>query len=159
MSSLREFIRIATDEGLGAAIYQTIKYLQYTSGLRFDFQNSVQFKDFRLGASCDIGQKLPRSTKLPHPMGIVIGGNVQFGENIRVYQNVTIGTGFDSVKYPTIEDSVTIYSGAAVIGDITVGEGAVIGANSVVIDDVPPDSTVVGAPGTVVNSGEKRSET
>ena len=97
----------------------------------------------------DIRQRLPSSTKLPHPTGIVIAGGWEIGENVQINQNVTLGT-TPGEGYPVIEDNVTIYANSVVIGGITIREGSTIGANSTVIDDVPPNSTVVGSPAEVV---------
>ena len=86
---------------------------------------------------------------IDHGSGVVIGETAEIGENVTLYQGVTLGgTGFQSGKrHPTIEDNVTIGSGAKLLGPITVGHGAKIGANTVVVEDVPPRSTVVGNPG------------
>ena len=82
-------------------------------------------------------------------MGVVIGETAQIGDDVTLYQGVTLGgTGFATGKrHPTVQDNVTIGSGAKLLGPITVGHGSKIGANSVVIHDVPPNSTVVGNPG------------
>ena len=82
-------------------------------------------------------------------MAVVIGETAEIGENVTIYQGVTLGgTGFAAGKrHPTVEDNVTIGSGAKLLGPITIGHGAKIGANAVVIHDVPPNSTVVGNPG------------
>jgi serine O-acetyltransferase len=79
----------------------------------------------------------------------VIGETAEIGNRVTLYQGVTLGgTGFARGKrHPTVEDNVTIGSGAKLLGPINVGHGAKIGANSVVIHDVPPNSTVVGNPG------------
>src|SRR5919112_1375137 len=84
----------------------------------------------------------------------------QIGDNVTLYQGVTLGgTGFATGKrHPTVEDNVTIGSGAKLLGPITVGHGAKIGANSVVITDVPPNSTVVGNPGHVVRVDGRKPE-
>ena len=82
-------------------------------------------------------------------MGVVIGETAEIGDDVTLYQGVTLGgTGFATGKrHPTVQDNVTIGSGAKLLGPITIGHGAKIGANSVVIHDVPPNSTVVGNPG------------
>ncbi len=82
-------------------------------------------------------------------MGVVIGETAEIGDDVTLYQGVTLGgTGFATGKrHPTVQDNVTIGSGAKLLGPITVGHGAKIGANTVVIHDVPPNSTVVGNPG------------
>src|SRR5262245_59250485 len=97
---------------------------------------------------------------IDHGMGVVIGETAQVGENVTMYQGVTLGgTGFATGKrHPTVEDNVTIGSGAKLLGPITVGHGAKIGANSVVITDVPPNSTVVGNPGHVVRVDGRKVE-
>lgn len=81
-----------------------------------------------------------------HPIGIVIGGDAKIGNRVRFMGNNTVGTAKEN-GYPTIEDDVTIGAGARILGPITVGRGSVIGANCVVVRDVPPDSIVTGIPG------------
>ncbi|MGH2893208.1 MAG: serine O-acetyltransferase EpsC [Solirubrobacteraceae bacterium] len=95
-----------------------------------------------------------------HGMGVVIGETAEIGDDVTIYQGVTLGgTGFATGKrHPTVEDNVTIGSGAKLLGPITVGHGAKIGANSVVIHDVPPNSTVVGNPGHPVRVEGRRPE-
>lgn len=97
---------------------------------------------------------------IDHGSGVVIGETAEIGENVTLYQGVTLGgTGFQCGKrHPTIEDNVTIGSGAKLLGPITVGHGAKIGANSVVVADVPPNSTVVGNPGHPVKVEGRRVE-
>ncbi len=95
-----------------------------------------------------------------HGSGVVIGETAEIGANVTIYQGVTLGgTGFASGKrHPTVQDNVTIGSGAKLLGPITIGHGAKIGANTVVIHDVPPNSTVVGNPGHPVRVDGKRPE-
>jgi serine O-acetyltransferase len=97
---------------------------------------------------------------IDHGMGVVIGETAEIGENVTLYQGVTLGgTGFATGKrHPTVQDNVTIGSGAKLLGPIAIGHGAKIGANSVVIHDVPPNSTVVGNPGHPVRVDGKRPE-
>jgi serine O-acetyltransferase len=97
---------------------------------------------------------------IDHGTGVVVGETAQIGDNVTLYQGVTLGgTGFATGKrHPTVEDNVTIGSGAKLLGPITVGHGAKIGANSVVITDVPPNSTVVGNPGHVVRVDGRKVE-
>src|SRR4051795_717539 len=106
--------------------------------------------------SADIGCGL----FIDHGAGVVIGETAEIGDNVTLYQGVTLGgTGFASGKrHPTVQDNVTIGSGAKLLGPITIGHGAKIGANSVVIHDVPPNSTVVGNPGHPVRVDGKRPE-
>jgi serine O-acetyltransferase len=97
---------------------------------------------------------------IDHGMGVVIGETAEIGENVTLYQGVTLGgTGFATGKrHPTVQDNVTIGSGAKLLGPITVGHGSKIGANSVVIHDVPANSTVVGNPGHPVRVEGRRPE-
>jgi serine O-acetyltransferase len=97
---------------------------------------------------------------IDHGMGVVIGETAEIGDDVTLYQGVTLGgTGFATGKrHPTVEDNVTIGSGAKLLGPITVGHGSKIGANSVVIHDVPPNSTVVGNPGHPVRVEGRRPE-
>ena len=93
-------------------------------------------------------------------MGVVIGETAELGDDVTLYQGVTLGgTGFATGKrHPTVQDNVTIGSGAKLLGPITVGHGSKIGANSVVIHDVPANSTVVGNPGHPVRVEGRRPE-
>jgi serine O-acetyltransferase len=97
---------------------------------------------------------------IDHGMGVVIGETAEIGDDVTLYQGVTLGgTGFATGKrHPTVEDNVTIGSGAKLLGPITVGHGSKIGANTVVIHDVPPNSTVVGNPGHPVRVEGRRPE-
>lgn len=97
---------------------------------------------------------------IDHGMGVVIGETAEIGDDVTLYQGVTLGgTGFATGKrHPTVEDNVTIGSGAKLLGPITVGHGSKIGAGSVVIHDVPPNSTVVGNPGRPVRVEGRRPE-
>ena len=95
-----------------------------------------------------------------HGSGVVVGETAQIGDNVTIYQGVTLGgTGFATGKrHPTVQDNVTIGAGAQLLGPITVGHGAKIGANAVVIHDVPPNATVVGNPGHPVRIEGRRPE-
>ena len=97
---------------------------------------------------------------IDHGAGVVIGETAWIGDDVTLYQGVTLGgTGFATGKrHPTLEDNVTVGAGAKLLGAITVGHGAKIGANSVVINDVPPNSTVVGNPGHPVRVNGQRPE-
>jgi serine O-acetyltransferase len=93
-------------------------------------------------------------------MGVVIGETARLGQDVTLYQGVTLGgTGFATGKrHPTVEDNVTIGASASLLGPIAVGHGSKIGAGSVVIHDVPPNSTVVGNPGHPVRVEGRRPE-
>jgi serine O-acetyltransferase len=95
-----------------------------------------------------------------HGSGVVIGETAEIGERVTLYQGVTLGgTGFQRGKrHPTLGDNVTVGSGAKLLGPIAVGDGAKIGANTVVVEDVPPGSTVIGNPGHPVKVEGRRVE-
>jgi serine O-acetyltransferase len=97
---------------------------------------------------------------IDHGMGVVIGQTAEIGDDVTMYQGVTLGgTGFACGKrHPTVQDNVTIGSGAKLLGPIVIGHGAKIGANAVVIEDIPPNSTVVGNPGRPVRVDGRRPE-
>jgi serine O-acetyltransferase len=86
---------------------------------------------------------------IDHGSGVVIGETAEIGDRVTLFQGVTLGgTGFARGKrHPTLEDDVTVGSGAKLLGPVTVGRNAKVGANTVVIEDVPPETTVVGNPG------------
>jgi serine O-acetyltransferase len=97
---------------------------------------------------------------IDHGAGVVIGETAVIGDRVTLYQGVTLGgTGFQRGKrHPTLGDNVTVGSGAKLLGPIAVGDGAKIGANTVVVEDVPPGATVVGNPGHPVRVEGKRIE-
>jgi serine O-acetyltransferase len=97
---------------------------------------------------------------IDHGSGVVIGETAEIGDRVTLYQGVTLGgTGFARGKrHPTLEDDVTVGSGAKLLGPVTVGENAKVGANTVVIEDVPDHTTVVGNPGHPVRVEGKKVE-
>jgi serine O-acetyltransferase len=97
---------------------------------------------------------------IDHGAGVVVGETAEIGDRVTLYQGVTLGgTGFARGKrHPTVGDDVTIGSGAKLLGPVTVGHGAKVGANTVVVQDVPPNSTVVGNPGHTVRVEGRRPE-
>ena len=115
---------------------------------------------FFTGIEIHPGAKIGQGVFIDHGMGVVIGETADIGDDVTLYQGVTLGgTGFATGKrHPTVQDNVTIGSGAKLLGPITIGHGAKIGANSVVITDVPPNSTVVGNPGHPVRVDGRRPE-
>ncbi|MEA2481647.1 MAG: serine O-acetyltransferase [Thermoleophilaceae bacterium] len=104
--------------------------------------------------------EIGRALFIDHGAGVVIGETAEIGDNVTLYQGVTLGgTGFARGKrHPTVEDNVVVGSGAKLLGPIQIGRCSKVGANSVVIHDVPPNSTVVGNPGHPVRVDGKRPE-
>ncbi len=107
----------------------------------------------KTGIEIHPGAKIGENLFIDHGMGVVIGETAEIGDNVTMFHGVTLGGigGEPNVKrHPTVEDDVMIGAGAKLLGPITIGRGAKIGANAVVLKDVPPYSTVVGVPGKVV---------
>ena len=104
------------------------------------------------------GAKIARRLFIDHGVGVVIGETAIVGDDVTLYQGVTLGgTGKEHGKrHPTIEDSVVVGGGAKILGNITVGKNCRIGAGSVVLRSVPEDSTVVGVPGHIIFREGKR---
>ncbi|MBN1299270.1 MAG: serine O-acetyltransferase [Actinobacteria bacterium] len=117
-----------------------------------------QVSKFFTGIEIHPGAKIGRKLFIDHGMGVVIGETTEIGDNVTIYQGVTLGgTGKERGKrHPTIGDNVIISAGAKVLGSITIGNNVIIGAGAVVINPVPDDCTVVGIPGRIVKiRGEK----
>lgn len=107
---------------------------------------------FLTGIEIHPGAQIGRGFFIDHGMGVVIGETTEVGDDVTIYQGVTLGgTSLNKGKrHPTLGNNVTVGLHAAVLGAITVGDNSKIGAGSVVVKDVPPNSTVVGIPGRVV---------
>lgn len=112
----------------------------------------------KTGIEIHPGAKIGKGLFIDHGNGVVIGETTIIGDYVTLYQGVTLGgTGKEKGKrHPTIGNNVMISAGAKVIGSFTVGENSKIGAGSVVLSEVPPNSTVVGVPGRVVKRDNKR---
>jgi len=105
---------------------------------------------------CDIKYKvvIGKGVKFHHPTGVVIGLGAVIGDNVQIWQNVTIGEHGKpdaQIKYPLIKNGARIYAGAVIMGDITIGENAIIGANAVVNIDVPDNCIAVGVPCRIIS--------
>ncbi|MFT8350781.1 serine O-acetyltransferase EpsC [Clostridium saccharoperbutylacetonicum] len=105
-----------------------------------------QLSRFTTGIEIHPGAQIGKGLFIDHGMGVVIGETAEIGDNVTIYHGVTLGgTGKDKGKrHPTVEDDVLIGTGAKVLGPITIGEGAKIGANAVVVKNVPPKATAIG---------------
>ncbi|MED4345083.1 serine O-acetyltransferase [Heyndrickxia coagulans] len=143
---------ILTYSGLHAIWAHRIAHFFYKKKMFFIARVISQLSRFFTGIEIHPGAKIGRRFFIDHGMGVVIGETCEIGDNVTVYQGVTLGgTGKEKGKrHPMIKDNALIASGAKVLGSITIGENAKIGAGSVVLKDVPPNSTVVGIPGRVV---------
>ena len=109
-------------------------------------------------ARCAIG----RGFMLPHPGGTVLG-SASIGSNVTIFQNVTLGArhfdpDYDLSRRPTLQDRVTVGAGAVILGPVTIGEGATVAANSLVLADVPPGATAMGVPAVNSYRASKNSD-
>ncbi|MGM9923048.1 MAG: serine O-acetyltransferase [Bacillus sp. (in: firmicutes)] len=143
---------ILTYAGLHAIWGHRLAHFLYRNKIYFLARVVSQVSRFFTGIEIHPGAKIGRRFFIDHGMGIVIGETCEIGNNVTIFQGVTLGgTGKEKGKrHPTIEDNVLIATGAKVLGSITVGENSKIGAGSVVLKEVPANSTVVGIPGKVV---------
>lgn len=114
----------------------------------------IKYRQYLLGGNeIDYRAKLGNRIKFAHPSGVIIGAGVIIEDEVTIFQQTTFGSHGhkdEPKSYPTIKQGAIIYSGAKVIGGITVHENAVIGANSVVLIDVPKNSTAVGIPAKII---------
>ncbi|MBX9137273.1 MULTISPECIES: serine O-acetyltransferase EpsC [unclassified Clostridium] len=131
-----------------ALIAYRIAHLLYTKRLFFLARLISQVSRFFTGIEIHPGAKIGKGLVIDHGMGVVIGETAEIGENVLLYHGVTLGgTGKDKGKrHPTLGDNVIIGAGAKVLGPIYIGSNSKIGANSVVLKDVPEGATAVGIP-------------
>ncbi|CAG9614155.1 Serine acetyltransferase [Bacillus rhizoplanae] len=143
---------ILTYSGLHAIWAHRIAHAFYKRKFFFFARVISQMSRFFTGIEIHPGATIGRKFFIDHGMGVVIGETCEIGDNVTIYQGVTLGgTGKEKGKrHPTIKDNVLIATGAKVLGSITVGENSKVGAGSVVLKEVPAHSTVVGIPGRVV---------
>ena len=134
---------------------------QYLKGHYFRARWISQRAARKTGIEIHPGARIGKGFFIDHGSGVIIGETTIIGDNVTLYQGVTLGgTGKEKGKrHPTIGDNVMISAGAKVLGSFTIGENSKIGAGSVVLKAVPPNSTVVGVPGHVVKKNDVRVPT
>jgi len=140
--------------GFHAVLLHRLAHKLYQSGLNLPARIVSQFSRSFTGIDIHPGAKLGRRLFIDHGMGVVIGETAEIGDDVLIYQNVTLGgTGKEKGKrHPTIGNHVVIGTGAKVLGNILIGDYVKVGAGSVVVKPVPEYSTVVGIPGRIVRS-------
>lgn len=145
---------ILTYSGLHAIWSHRIAHVLFKKNWHFAARALSQMSRFFTGIEIHPGAKIGRRLFIDHGMGIVIGETCEIGDDVTIYQGVTLGgTGKEKGKrHPTLHDKVLVATGAKVLGNIVIGENSKVGAGSVVLKDVPAESTVVGIPGKVVIS-------
>ncbi len=138
--------------GLHAILLHRMAHFLYEQELPLAPRLISQFNRFVTGIEIHPAARIGDGFFIDHGAGVVIGETTEVGDNVTLYQGVTLGgTGKETGKrHPTLMDGVTVGAGAKVLGAVTVGKNAKIGAGSIVIHDVPADSTVVGNPGRPV---------
>ena len=112
----------------------------------------------KTGIEIHLGATIGKGLFIDHGSGVIIGETTVIGDNVTLYQGVTLGgTGKEHGKrHPTLEDNVMVSAGAKILGSFTIGENSKIGAGSVVLEEVPPNCTVVGVPGRIVRMDNKK---
>ena len=141
--------------GLWAMFFYRISHALYKKGLRFLPRFISAIGQFLTTIDIHPAAQIGRRVFIDHGIGVVIGETVIIGDDVVIYQQVTLG-GVSTSKgkrHPTLENNVVIGAGAKVLGNITIGDNSKVGANSVVIKDVPADCTAVGIPARVLRRG------
>jgi serine O-acetyltransferase len=159
----RELAEVILYQGLHAIVLHRLAHTLWNRGIPFVPRLISQFNRFITGIEIHPGAQIGHGFCIDHGMGVVIGETTEIGNNVTLYQGVTLGgTGKECGKrHPTVENDVVIGVGASVLGAIRIGEGSRIGGGAVVVKDVPPHSTAIGVPARIVttrdpSTGEKR---
>lgn len=151
----------AIQSNLEVFLYPTFRVLIYYKIARYFYLKKHYYLARKIsekgkrktGIEIHPGAIIGKNLFIDHGMGVVIGQTAIIGDNVTIYHGVTLGgTGKDKIKrHPTIMNDVTIGCGAKVLGNITIGNHVKIGANAVVLTDIPDNVTVVGIPGKIIN--------
>jgi serine O-acetyltransferase len=146
--------------GVQALLAHRVSHALYEAGVPLAPRTIAFASRAVTGVEIHPAAKIGNEFFIDHGSGVVIGETAEIGDRVTLYQGVTLGgTGFARGKrHPTLQDDVTVGSGAKLLGPVTIGHGAKVGANTVVIQDVPSNSTVVGNPGHPVRVDGKRPE-
>jgi serine O-acetyltransferase len=144
--------------GLHAVMWHRLSHWLWQHDLRLLGRFSSHISRWLTGIEIHPAAKLGRRFVIDHGMGVVIGQTAEVGNDCYFYHQVTLGVARTSSgkRHPTVGNNVIIGAGAKVLGPITVGDNARVGANSVVLDDVPDDTTVVGIPARPVDRAAPR---
>lgn len=145
--------------GLHAVWLHRVAHALWASGWKWLARVVSNFGRWLTGIEIHPGAKIGRRFFIDHGMGIVIGETAEIGDDVTLYQGVTLGgTSWNKGKrHPTLEDGVVVGAGAKVLGPFTVGAGAKIGSNAVVTKAVPPGATAVGIPGRIISKADEEA--
>lgn len=143
--------------GLHAQLWHRLAHWLWHHRAKLAARMVSHLSRFLTGIDIHPAAKLGRRIVLDHGMGIVVGETAEIGDDCYLYHQVTLGVArtMPNKRHPTVGRNVTIGAGAKVLGAIRVGDGARIGANAVVVEDVPPNVTVVGIPARQVERGRR----
>ncbi len=144
--------------GLHAVWFHRLAHWCWTHRLKFLGRFTSPVSRFLTGIEIHPGARIGPGLFIDHGLGVVIGETAEIGNDVTIYQGVTLGgTSLEKVKrHPTIGDKVVIGSGAKILGPFIVGAGSRIGSGSVVVKEVPPNSVVVGVPGRITHRDGRR---
>lgn len=146
--------------GLHAVWFHRLSHKLWKSNWKWLARTLSTFSRWFTGIEIHPGATIGRRFFIDHGMGVVIGGTAEIGDDVTLYQGVTLGgTSWKAGKrHPTLMDNVVIGAGAKVLGPITIGQGGKVGSNSVVVKDVPDNATAVGIPGRIVSANGKSDD-
>lgn len=149
---------LLTSPGFHAVCNHRISNFFWKINLRLLARISSQFSRFLTGIEIHPGATIGKRLFIDHGMGVVIGETTVIGDDVTLFHGVTLGgTGkLTGKRHPTLEDNVSISASAQVLGAITIGTNSKIGANAVVLHDVPANSTAVGIPAKLVRTNNQR---
>ncbi|MDZ7751244.1 MAG: serine O-acetyltransferase [Gammaproteobacteria bacterium] len=147
---------LTTYPGLHAVMMHRLNHWLWNQGLRWLARLSSTLTRWLTGIEIHPAARIGRRFFIDHGMGVVVGETAEIGDDCTIYHGVTLGgtTWRKGKRHPTLASNVVVGAGAKVLGPITIGEGARIGSNAVVVKDVPDGATVVGIPGHIVQRAE-----
>jgi serine O-acetyltransferase len=142
--------------GIKAVFFHSMAHALYKQNIPFLPRLISEFSRWITGIEIHPGAQIGHNLVIDHGMGVVIGETTIIGNQVLIYQGVTLGGTqiIPGKRHPTIEDGVVIGAGSKVLGNILIGKNSKIGANSVVVDDIPENCSVVGIPAKVITKKE-----
>lgn len=151
-AAVNAFVVLTSYPGIHAIWAHRVEHWFWKHGFKWLARAGSQITRFFTGIEIHPGASLGRRVFIDHGVGIVIGETAIVGDDVTLYHGVTLGgTSLEKVKrHPTLQNCVVVGAGAKILGDITIGSHSRIGANAVVVKDVPAQSVVVGVPGQVI---------
>jgi serine O-acetyltransferase len=148
---------LTTYPGVHALILHRLAHFLWSIKLKLIARIFSHLARILTGIEIHPGAQIGRRFFIDHGMGVVIGETAIIGDDCTLYHGVTLGgtTWKKGKRHPTLKDNVVIGAGAKVLGPITLGNNSKVGSNAVVVTDIPNDSTAVGIPAKIIESGEK----